>query len=211
MMFGIGVLTIFTMSFVTTFPRPSVIQHYPSGKPDDCDPKSEYMATKHCCRQCPPGFDLGEECHGPGQNSTCYPCRIGYFMKLNNYLRKCQPCQECYNDFVEKAACTTTSNRECRCMSGKYHDGEICLNCTRCTNNQITQQECTESTDTICIDADDSQSEKLPKKTAPIGVILAIGVCSLLIIILFLVTYSPTLSRRLSIGIFQEFQEEPSN
>uniref|UniRef100_A0A8C4NFY5 TNFR-Cys domain-containing protein n=1 Tax=Eptatretus burgeri TaxID=7764 RepID=A0A8C4NFY5_EPTBU len=201
-----GVLAIVTLFFVEVSlmsSRPSIIQDDLSGKPDICDPESEYKATKHCCQLCPPGFYLGEECHEPGQESACYPCHINFFMAFKNHARKCHRCKECFGDFEEKAACMPTMNRECRCISGKYqdHDGEICINCTPCTN-QNTLQECTESTDTICINADDDQSEKIPKKTAPVGFIMAIVVFLLLIIVLLLVKYLPTLSKRLSIGIF---------
>uniref|UniRef100_A0A8C4PZ65 TNFR-Cys domain-containing protein n=1 Tax=Eptatretus burgeri TaxID=7764 RepID=A0A8C4PZ65_EPTBU len=156
-----GVLAIVTLFFVEVSlmsSRPSIIQDDLSGKPDICDPESEYKATKHCCQLCPPGFYLGEECHEPGQESACYPCHINFFMAFKNHARKCHRCKECFGDFEEKAACMPTMNRECRCISGKYqdHDGEICINCTPCTN-QNTLQECTESTDTICINADDDQ------------------------------------------------------
>ena len=105
-----------------------------------------------CCDLCMQGFYMQEECTSM-ISTKCTKCPVGTFMDKWNYAHSCTKCQQpCHSGKVAFTNCSDTSDRTCRCPSGKYWNLGLvrCEVCTRCKEGQRIKSYCSEEHDSVC-------------------------------------------------------------
>ncbi|XP_029358768.1 tumor necrosis factor receptor superfamily member 18 [Echeneis naucrates] len=81
-----------------------------------------------CCDKCPPGTYLKAFCTEHNQ-TLCNPCEEGYFSDAYTFFDRCEKCQSCSQQYVEK--CTLTTNAKCSCSPGFLCSDNVCSDCKK--------------------------------------------------------------------------------
>ncbi|XP_040014941.1 tumor necrosis factor receptor superfamily member 18 [Xiphias gladius] len=84
------------------------------------------LIGKQCCDLCPPGEYVKEFCTEHKQ-TVCSPCERGSFSNEYTMFDRCQECQSCKHEYLEK--CTPTTNAKCSCPSGFLCSDNVCSTC----------------------------------------------------------------------------------
>ena len=85
-----------------------------------------------CCRLCPAGFFLVQECTASTERK-CQACPANTYTSLPNNLGSCEQCKRsCAGQKVIVAKCNSTADIVCECPSQKYWDTHL-LRCTKCS------------------------------------------------------------------------------
>ncbi|XP_008287908.1 tumor necrosis factor receptor superfamily member 1B [Stegastes partitus] len=112
-------------------------QPYQADSDGNCRNKTtEYLhdGLNLCCRKCPPGQRLTEECTATS-DSVCQPCNTGQYMEAWNYAPNCFTCAKCrpHKGLKNSQECSTTTRSICACQSGKFcimgFDDPHCTEC----------------------------------------------------------------------------------
>ncbi|XP_071382461.1 tumor necrosis factor receptor superfamily member 1B [Centroberyx affinis] len=105
------------------------------------DPKTEYLledGINLCCRRCPPGQRLAQECN-KSTDSVCEPCRKDQYMENWNFSPNCFSCPKCKpNKGLQYAqTCSSIVKSTCVCQPGMYcvlgFDDPYCTECRKYT------------------------------------------------------------------------------
>ncbi|KAI8517466.1 TNFR/NGFR cysteine-rich region [Branchiostoma belcheri] len=95
-----------------------------------CDETTEYSHRQLCCKKCPAGTYLKNDCDQDHSTPSCTQCPPGTYTRYNNHLRGCLrchiPCNPSFG-FVEVIDCQPHHNRQCRCKEGMYKRHELCV------------------------------------------------------------------------------------
>ncbi|MED6283167.1 hypothetical protein CHARACLAT_006027 [Characodon lateralis] len=105
---------------------------------------TEYLNddTNLCCRKCPPGHRLTEECSGTS-DTHCAPCGSDQYIENWNFSPNCLSCSKCKEKkgLTYAQECTPTRNSKCVCGSGMFcqmgFDDPYCTDCRRYTDCKI--------------------------------------------------------------------------
>ncbi|KAM4582428.1 tumor necrosis factor receptor superfamily member 1B isoform 2-T2 [Fundulus diaphanus] len=105
---------------------------------------TEYFveSTNLCCKRCPPGHRLKQECDG-ASDSQCVPCGPGQYMENWNFYQNCFSCTKCKEkkglEYAQE--CTPTTDAKCVCKSGMFC--EMGFNdpyCTHCASFSVCKR-----------------------------------------------------------------------
>ncbi|XP_007423402.1 tumor necrosis factor receptor superfamily member 11B isoform X1 [Python bivittatus] len=111
------------------------------------DPMTSHRLT---CDQCPPGTYVKQHCTA-STKTECAPCPDQSYADEWNNHETCYYCNVvCKELQYEKVKCTSTGNRVCECIEGRYLDLEFCLKHTACPPGFGVVQKGTPESDTIC-------------------------------------------------------------
>ncbi|NWQ76671.1 TR11B factor, partial [Columbina picui] len=121
---------------------------------DDSPPKYSHYdpATSRqlLCDQCPPGSYVQQHCTASSP-TRCAPCPDQYYAEEWNSHEECQYCSSvCKELQYVKQECTSTQNRVCECVEGRYLELEFCLKHTECRPGFGVAQPGTPESDTVC-------------------------------------------------------------
>ncbi|XP_033481947.1 tumor necrosis factor receptor superfamily member 1B [Epinephelus lanceolatus] len=100
------------------------------------DPNKEYRLddTNLCCKKCPPGQRLIQECT-ESTETECEPCATGLYMENWNFAQNCRSCPKCKRQkgLQEAQSCSSTTRSRCVCLPGMYCEigDEHCTACTK--------------------------------------------------------------------------------
>ncbi|XP_053286018.1 tumor necrosis factor receptor superfamily member 1B [Pleuronectes platessa] len=97
---------------------------------------TEYLVNNRCCKKCPPGQRLSQECSDTTE-SVCKQCDPNQYMEKWNYAQNCLPCRICRSDkglqYVQN--CSSTTRAGCVCKPGMYcnveFDDPYCAECLK--------------------------------------------------------------------------------
>ncbi|KAM7402308.1 hypothetical protein PAMP_017555 [Pampus punctatissimus] len=96
---------------------------YQADSDGNCRNVTEYLREGFnlCCKKCPPGQRLIEEC-SETQESVCKPCQSGQYMENWNYAKNCFSCKKCKQSKGLRNAqtCSSTTMSKCHCQRGMY-------------------------------------------------------------------------------------------
>ncbi|XP_015672876.1 tumor necrosis factor receptor superfamily member 11B [Protobothrops mucrosquamatus] len=102
------------------------------------------------CDQCPPGTYVKQHCTASAK-TECAPCPDQSYADEWNNNEKCHYCNVvCKELQYEKIKCTSTGNRVCECVEGRYLKLEFCLKHAACPPGVGVVQKGTPESDTIC-------------------------------------------------------------
>ncbi|XP_070605352.1 tumor necrosis factor receptor superfamily member 11B [Erythrolamprus reginae] len=102
------------------------------------------------CDQCPPGTYVKQHCTTSAK-TECAPCPDQSYTDEWNNNEKCHYCNVvCKELQYEKIQCTSTGNRACECVEGRYLNLEFCLKHTACPPGFGVVQKGTPESDTVC-------------------------------------------------------------
>ncbi|NXF86660.1 TR11B factor, partial [Eubucco bourcierii] len=102
------------------------------------------------CDQCPPGSYVKQHCTASSP-TQCAPCPDQYYAEEWNSNDECQYCSTvCKELQFVKQECTSTQNRVCECVQGRYLELEFCLKHTECPPGFGVAQPGTPESDTVC-------------------------------------------------------------
>uniref|UniRef100_UPI003AAE3412 tumor necrosis factor receptor superfamily member 1B n=1 Tax=Centroberyx gerrardi TaxID=166262 RepID=UPI003AAE3412 len=105
------------------------------------DPKTEYLledGINLCCRRCPPGQRLAQECN-ESTDSVCEPCRKDQYMENWNFSPNCFSCPKCKpsKGLQYAQTCSSSIKSTCMCQPGMYcvlgFDDPFCTECRKYT------------------------------------------------------------------------------
>ncbi|XP_053172408.1 tumor necrosis factor receptor superfamily member 1B [Scomber japonicus] len=107
---------------------------------ENCRSEEVYKVAKHglCCKKCPPGQRLKNECNGT-TDTECEPCPSGQYSEGWNYSPKCFRCTQCKSIKGLQYAnnCSLTRNSRCICKTGRYclmgYEDPFCTDCVKYT------------------------------------------------------------------------------
>ncbi|XP_058487929.1 tumor necrosis factor receptor superfamily member 1B isoform X1 [Solea solea] len=89
------------------------------------NPTREYRVddSNLCCKKCPPGQRLIQEC-SQNTDSVCEPCEQDQYMESWNYAQNCFSCVKCKTKkgLLYGKVCSSTTRSSCICQSGMYCD-----------------------------------------------------------------------------------------
>ncbi|XP_014856239.1 PREDICTED: tumor necrosis factor receptor superfamily member 5-like [Poecilia mexicana] len=76
-----------------------------------------------CCKKCPPGQRLKQEC-SRSSDTVCEPCGPEQYIETWNYTPNCLSCTKCKakNGLENNQTCTPTTNAKCVCKRGTFCD-----------------------------------------------------------------------------------------
>ncbi|XP_061463458.1 tumor necrosis factor receptor superfamily member 11B [Rhineura floridana] len=102
------------------------------------------------CDQCPPGTYVKQHCTASSK-TECAPCPDQYYTDEWSSNDECQYCNVVCNELqYEKVKCSSTRNRFCECVEGRYLDLEFCLKHTACPLGFGVAEQGTPESDTVC-------------------------------------------------------------
>nr|XP_020671027.1 tumor necrosis factor receptor superfamily member 11B [Pogona vitticeps] len=102
------------------------------------------------CDQCPPGTYVKEHCTASSK-TECAPCPDESYADDWNSNNECQYCNTvCKELQYEKVECSSSENRVCECIEGRYLELEFCLKHTACPPGFGVIQQGTPESDTVC-------------------------------------------------------------
>uniref|UniRef100_A0A3B3U6I7 Tumor necrosis factor receptor superfamily, member 1B n=1 Tax=Poecilia latipinna TaxID=48699 RepID=A0A3B3U6I7_9TELE len=87
-----------------------------------------------CCKKCPPGQRLKQEC-SRSSDTVCEPCGPEQYIETWNYTPNCLSCTKCKakNGLENNQTCTPARNAKCVCKRGTFcelgFDNPYCTNC----------------------------------------------------------------------------------
>ncbi|XP_065812594.1 tumor necrosis factor receptor superfamily member 5 isoform X2 [Labrus bergylta] len=126
-----------------------------TGQTFSCD-KYTYEINDRCCRKCPPGGQVHEDCTEL-ISTLCKPCTEGTFMDQPTSRRECYRCTNCEGSGLQiKMLCTLVSDTVCEPLEGFYCSDSRKDNCVeakkhrRCEPGEYIKENGTSSTDTVC-------------------------------------------------------------
>ncbi|XP_003224876.1 tumor necrosis factor receptor superfamily member 11B [Anolis carolinensis] len=123
------------------------IQEAPSLKFPHYDPMTSRQLM---CDQCPPGTYVKQNCTASSK-TKCSPCPDQYYADDWNSNEECQYCNVVCNELqYEKVECSSTKNRICECVEGRYLELEFCLKHTACPPGFGVVQQGTPERNTVC-------------------------------------------------------------
>ncbi|XP_063145434.1 tumor necrosis factor receptor superfamily member 10A-like [Candoia aspera] len=118
-----------------------------------CD-AGEYFYAGICCKYCPAGTHVEENCYFPHTLGICKSCTDGEnYTQYDNGLDNCLPCDQCKSGYKMISPCTRKKNTECQCNDGYFCPPgcEECVKCkTWCPVGQVIVQSCSATTDMKC-------------------------------------------------------------
>ncbi|KAE8589948.1 hypothetical protein XENTR_v10017871 [Xenopus tropicalis] len=120
----------------------------------------EYPGNQYCCKNCPAGTYVENDCQENHQKPNCQPCTDGkdYMDKPNGY-HQCLLCKRCDPEQGEDvhSPCTVFRNTVCKCKvnffcgTNSTQDPRSCDHCQPCTQcEKGVAESCTETRDTVC-------------------------------------------------------------
>ncbi|KAG8435527.1 hypothetical protein GDO86_013458 [Hymenochirus boettgeri] len=130
-----------------------------------CGDEDEYSAeNRHCCKNCPAGQYVKNDCNLDHGIPDCAPCMEGidYMDKPNGYTI-CLRCSTCDLGLGEEinVPCTVTQNTICKCNNNYFCSTNTsqassgCKNCQQCKQCELgVAERCTQTKDTVCKDID---------------------------------------------------------
>ncbi|XP_026545353.1 tumor necrosis factor receptor superfamily member 11B [Notechis scutatus] len=102
------------------------------------------------CDQCPPGTYVKQHCTASAK-TECARCPDQSYADEWNNNERCHYCNViCKELQYEKIKCTSTGNRVCECVEGRYLNIEFCLRHTACPPGFGVVQKGTPESDTVC-------------------------------------------------------------
>ncbi|XP_060537669.1 tumor necrosis factor receptor superfamily member 11B [Pantherophis guttatus] len=102
------------------------------------------------CDQCPPGTYVKQHCTASAK-TECAPCPDQSYADEWNNNERCHYCNViCQELQYEKIKCTSTRNRVCECVEGRYLNLEFCLKHTACPPGFGVVRKGTPESDTVC-------------------------------------------------------------
>ncbi|XP_041263449.1 tumor necrosis factor receptor superfamily member 11B [Onychostruthus taczanowskii] len=102
------------------------------------------------CDQCPPGSYVKRHCSASSP-TQCAPCPAQYYADEWNGNEECQYCSTvCKELQFVRQECSSTQNRVCECVPGRYLELEFCLRHTECPPGSGVAQAGTPESDTVC-------------------------------------------------------------
>ncbi|XP_028592073.2 tumor necrosis factor receptor superfamily member 11B [Podarcis muralis] len=102
------------------------------------------------CDQCPPGTYVKQHCTASSK-TECAPCPSQFYADEWNNNDECQYCNVvCKELQYEKVECSSTQNRVCECIEGRYLELEFCLKHTACPPGYGVAEKGTPESDTVC-------------------------------------------------------------
>uniref|UniRef100_A0A8C6Y9M9 TNF receptor superfamily member 11b n=1 Tax=Naja naja TaxID=35670 RepID=A0A8C6Y9M9_NAJNA len=102
------------------------------------------------CDQCPPGTFVKQHCTASAK-TECAHCPDQSYTDEWNDEEECNYCNVvCKELQYEKIKCTSTGNRVCECVEGRYLNIEFCLRHTACPPGFGVVKKGTPETDTVC-------------------------------------------------------------
>ncbi|XP_051502501.1 tumor necrosis factor receptor superfamily member 6-like isoform X2 [Myxocyprinus asiaticus] len=134
----------------------------PRRRHETCDYEKYEHEGKTCC-PCPSGFRVLSDCTDKDA-TKCEMCKLGSFMTHPNRDHTCQPCKTCNpNANMEtKKNCSFYSDTVCTCKKYHYCDKgdlcRVCYPCDTCEEHGDVKIPCTETNNTVCRDAQGSDS-----------------------------------------------------
>ncbi|XP_029947766.1 tumor necrosis factor receptor superfamily member 1B isoform X2 [Salarias fasciatus] len=108
----------------------------PEGRCRDEAKEYKVAGSNLCCKRCPPGRSLKQECSETA-DSHCAECANLLYIETWNYNGNCFPCAKCKENKGLQYAQTCSSNRnaKCVCQPGMYcitqFDNPYCKECVR--------------------------------------------------------------------------------
>ncbi|XP_053142243.1 tumor necrosis factor receptor superfamily member 23-like isoform X3 [Hemicordylus capensis] len=140
--------------------------------------KGEYAYSGRCCKKCPAGTHVENECIVPHNPGTCKDCTAGEdYTAYENSLDHCLRCEECRSGKRMVRPCTVTSNTECQCNDGYYCPPgcEECLRCTeKCPEGQTLLRKCNATANIECgvsPEVKESQDLLVPEATRRVVIV----------------------------------------
>ncbi|XP_073324463.1 LOW QUALITY PROTEIN: tumor necrosis factor receptor superfamily member 1B [Pagrus major] len=121
---------------------------------------TEYLldGSNLCCKKCPPGMRLKQECSETNE-TECERCPMGQYLEKWNFSPNCLSCNKCKSNkglrYVQN--CSITSRSKCGCQPGRYciigSEGQYCQECSRhkkCNAGYGVSVQGTANTNVIC-------------------------------------------------------------
>ncbi|TDH13836.1 hypothetical protein EPR50_G00037770 [Perca flavescens] len=114
-------------------------QPYQADSDGNCrNSTTEYLLDdlKLCCKKCPPGQRLKQEC-SETTDTVCEQCSTYQYMENWNYARNCFSCSKCKEtkDLRYGQNCSFTTRTRCVCKPGMYcimgFDDPYCTSCKK--------------------------------------------------------------------------------
>ncbi|XP_051502502.1 tumor necrosis factor receptor superfamily member 14-like isoform X3 [Myxocyprinus asiaticus] len=143
----------------------------PRRRHETCDYEKYEHEGKTCC-PCPSGFRVLSDCTDKDA-TKCEMCKLGSFMTHPNRDHTCQPCKTCNpNANMEtKKNCSFYSDTVCTCKKYHYCDKgdlcRVCYPCDTCEEHGDVKIPCTETNNTVCRDAQGSDSTGITGPKSP--------------------------------------------
>ncbi|XP_066297084.1 tumor necrosis factor receptor superfamily member 21-like isoform X1 [Branchiostoma lanceolatum] len=138
--------------------------------PKICNEITEYIHGELCCKKCPAGTYLKNDCLQDHGAPTCDICPPGTYTGFNNHLRGCLRCHipcNTFFGFIETKTCQPYHNRQCRCEKGMYRVHEVCVLADRkpCPPGQGAVQKGTRRSNPVCEDCPPGTFSSKPSLT----------------------------------------------
>ncbi|XP_064140782.1 tumor necrosis factor receptor superfamily member 1A isoform X2 [Loxodonta africana] len=164
-----------------------LVEIYPSGvvglvphlgereKRDNLCPKGKYNHPKNssiCCTKCHKGTYRHSDCPGPGLDTDCRECEIGTFTALENHVAQCFSCSTCRKGKEKQ-------DTVCTCHAGFFLNGNECIACSNCRNDQDCAKLCLPPSETVKGYQDTGTAVLLP-----LVILFGLGLLSLFICIM---------------------------
>ncbi|XP_040890877.1 tumor necrosis factor receptor superfamily member 1B [Toxotes jaculatrix] len=114
-------------------------QPYEADSDGNCrDTTHEYLSEdlNLCCKKCPPGQRLKQECSKTTE-SVCEECKPNQYREAWNYAKNCESCAKCKSVKGLQYAqnCSSTTSSKCMCQPGMYciigFDDPYCTECKK--------------------------------------------------------------------------------
>ncbi|XP_038582828.1 tumor necrosis factor receptor superfamily member 21 [Micropterus salmoides] len=142
------VLDISARVLTTTSPADQPLlspRHYQHTDPDS--------GTQLVCDKCPAGTYVSFHC-SPTAVRECNPCPVGTFTRGENGVQQCHRCRApCPAGFIEKAPCTATQDRVCKCPPNSFllvDGGTECKPHSLCPPGTRVKKRGSETEDVLC-------------------------------------------------------------
>uniref|UniRef100_A0A3B3XE98 TNFR-Cys domain-containing protein n=1 Tax=Poecilia mexicana TaxID=48701 RepID=A0A3B3XE98_9TELE len=122
-----------------------------------------------CCKKCPPGQRLKQEC-SRSSDTVCEPCGPEQYIETWNYTPNCLSCTKCKakNGLENNQTCTPTTNAKCVCKRGTFCDlGFDDPYCTYCRSYTVCKPGSRVSVPGKCTLNSNVKCEKCPTNPCP--------------------------------------------
>ncbi|CAK6952596.1 tumor necrosis factor receptor superfamily member 1B [Scomber scombrus] len=110
---------------------------YQADSDEKCRSEEDYkVGLTLCCKKCPPGQRLKNECNGT-TDTECEKCPLGQYIEGWNYSPKCFRCTHCKSSKGLQYAnnCSLTRNSHCECKTGRFcimgYEAPFCTDCMK--------------------------------------------------------------------------------